>query len=143
MAAFTLIASVMEYDELIAPSAQSGNLPPPINVLFGTTGRPGGRVILQPKRQGETIGYVVDFISSLAPGEVILTAACIATVYSGVDAFPAAIISGSSTFQGTQVNQGVTGGVTGTIYSLLYVVTTSFAQTIEINAYLPVVPNSP
>jgi hypothetical protein len=143
MAAFLLVASAIAYDEVIAPAIPGGSITPITPVSFGTTGRPGGRAILQPKRQGETVGYVVDFISSFALGETISTAMCLASVYSGTDSFPSAIIDGAATFLGTQVNQGITGGVAGTMYSLLYVVTTNFNQTIEINAILAIVPDSP
>jgi hypothetical protein len=98
-------------------------------------------MIFKPKKVGEVIGYPVNFISSLAPTETILTAEVAAQVYSGTDPNPAAIILGIATFSGTTVNQGITGGLLGVVYKLVYAITTSLGQTIETAGTLAIVPD--
>lgn len=82
-----------------------------------------------------------NFISSLQVAETITTASVSASVYSGNDPTPSAILSGSPTISGTTISQLVTGGVLGTIYELLYTANTSLAQSIQISAYLAVIPD--
>lgn len=114
---------------------------PPVQVGFNTLGVSGGRVVLRSKKVGETLGYPVDFISSLAPGETINTSIVSVSVYAGIDPNPSAMITGTPTQSGTVVNQGITGGLLGNIYELLYKVTTSLNQTVEISAFLAVEPD--
>lgn len=99
------------------------------------------RVTFDAKLLGETQSLVFDFISRLAVGETISTQAVTATTYSGTDASPSAIISGSATASGTQVTQKVTGGTLGVTYLLLCVITTSAGQTLELSGFLTVVPD--
>jgi hypothetical protein len=117
--------------------------PTGLPVFFGALGVSGGRVVLKSKKVGETLGYPIDFISTLAASEVISTAVVTASVYSGVDPNPSFIVLGTPTIQGTVVQQGITGGVLGTIYELLYAVTTSLNQLIEISAFLAIVSDLP
>ena len=94
---------------------------------------PGGRILLSPKAQGETCftSSPFDFISCLQQGETILTFSVGATVYSGTDTNPSAILSGTPTVvNGTQVRQLTTGGVNGVTYELDCTVTTSLGQTL-------------
>jgi hypothetical protein len=105
---------------------------------------PGGHLSLKPKRQGETCygSSPFDFISALAPAETITFQVVTATVYSGNDPTPAAIISGAaSLINVTQVEQLFTGGVVGVIYDLLCRVTTNIGQTLEQAAYLAIIPD--
>ena len=95
-------------------------------------------MILSPKKLGETVLVPMDFISRLGVGEIILTAAVTCSVYSGTDPSPSSMISGSATVNGTVVEQSVTGGVLGTIYELLYTVTTSANQILELSGYFTV-----
>ena len=81
-----------------------------------------------------------DFISALAVGETLVTATVVATVYSGVDPAPAAILSGAPTISGTTVLQSVTGGVVGCIYGLTCTVTTSLGQTVSSSGFFAVDP---
>jgi hypothetical protein len=115
--------------------------PAGLPVLHGALGISGGRVVLRSKKVGETLGYPVDFISSLASGESISSAVVSASVYAGVDPLPANIILSTPTITGSVVAQGITGGIMGTIYELLYAATTSLNQVIEISAYLAVEPD--
>lgn len=99
-----------------------------------------GRSDLGGKHLGETIKVVFDFISSLAVGETLSTAAVTAAVYSGTDATPSAIVSGSAAISGTQVTQAITGGVSGVVYLLTCTVTTSASQTLAKDGYMVVTP---
>jgi hypothetical protein len=104
------------------------------------------RVAIPTKRQGETVfcpptGF--NFISNLAAGETIATQVVTASVYTGVDANPANIISGAASVSGTSVMQLITGGVLGVIYELLCTITTSAGQTLEMAGYLAVIPDLP
>jgi hypothetical protein len=102
----------------------------------------GGRTIFPPKKQGETVILPFDFISQLANGVTISTQSVAATVWSGVDANPSAIISGSASASGTLVTQKITAGVAGCVYALVCTITTSDAQTLQMSAYLAILPFS-
>ena len=101
------------------------------------------RVIFSPKRQGETVTVEFDFISSLAAGETISAPAVTASVYTGVDASPGAILSGAAAVSGTKATQSVTAGVVGVIYQLLCVVSTSLGQVLELAGYYAIEPDLP
>lgn len=92
------------------------------------------------KKVGETIPATWDFSAQLAVGETISTRTVTATVYSGVDAAPSAIISGAATSSGAVVTQKITAGVSGVIYQLLCQITTSLSNTFQISSYFAVVP---
>lgn len=100
------------------------------------------RVTLDGKLAGETVNEVFDFISKLATGETISTATVVASVYSGTDAAPSAIISGSASISGTKVTQLVTAGILGVMYKLLCTITTSAGQTLVLAAFLAIVPDT-
>lgn len=100
------------------------------------------RVIFNGKLVGETITLTFDFTSRLASGETISTKSVAATVYSGTDASPSSIISGSATSSGAVVSQVVTAGTAGVLYSLLCTITTSASQTLLMQGFLAVVPNA-
>lgn len=98
---------------------------------------------LSPKLQGETTPRVFDFTSKLQPGETISSAVVTASVWSGNDSDPSAILSGSPTISGVQVSQPVTAGVLGCIYELLCQATTSLANIYALAGYLAVTPDLP
>lgn len=99
-------------------------------------------VILKGKPLGETRNEVFDFISRLAVSETLSTASVTATVYSGTDASPSAIISGSASISGTKVTQKLTGGVLGVAYLIVCTVTTSAGQTLLLQGFLTITPDS-
>lgn len=102
------------------------------------------RVILPSKEQGETKNYnQFDFTSSLAVGEVIQSQVVTASVYSGTDANPQAIVSGAATVNGSVVSQLITAGVLGVIYEVLCKVTTSLGQTLQLSGYLAIIQDLP
>jgi hypothetical protein len=100
------------------------------------------RITLDGKLAGESVSTVFDFISRLATGETISTATVVASVYSGVDATPSAVISGSASISGTKVTQLVVAGVLGVMYKLVCTITTSASQTLQLSAYLAIVPDT-
>lgn len=77
------------------------------------------------KLVAETITVSFDFLSRLAIGETITTAITNATVFSGVDATPSGLISGSSTIVVSAVNQKLTGGLAGVVYKVACSIRTS------------------
>lgn len=93
-----------------------------------------------PKLVGETAIVQFDFTSRLGSA-TISTQSVAATVYSGTDASPSSIISGSASASGAVVSQKITAGVAGVIYELACTITTSDGQTLMLVGYLPVVPD--
>lgn len=98
----------------------------------------GSREIFEIKPPTDTKYLYFDFTDDLAAAETISTQVVTATVYSGTDANPSAIISGSASASGAEVSQKVTGGTAGVVYTLLCTVTTSLSQTLTRAAYLAV-----
>lgn len=100
----------------------------------------GGSQVQPGKKTGETGPVSFDFTSSLGVTETISTQVVAASVYSGVDANPSAIISGAATASGKIVSQTLTAGVSGVIYQLLCTITTSLGKTLQQSSYLSVTP---
>ena len=96
-----------------------------------------------PKLVGATRTVAFEFLGELAVGETISTAAVTAVVYSGTDASPSSLISGSASTSGTQVSQKLTGGTEGVIYKLTCTITTSASNTLVKTGFLAVVPDLP
>lgn len=94
-----------------------------------------------PKLTSSTFTVQFDFISQLAVGETISTQVVTCTVYSGTDASPSFMISGSATASGTIVSQNITAGTEGVVYYLKCTITTSAGQTLVQTGFLVVVPN--
>lgn len=103
----------------------------------------GGEVGQSIKKAGETAPVTFNFLSSMDSAETISTQVVAASVYSGVDANPAALISGAATHSGKIVSQFLTGGVVGCVYQLLCTITTSLGKTLQQSCYLAVVPALP
>ena len=85
---------------------------------------------------------VFDFASKLAIGETVqsLPAPTLAaTVWSGLDSNPGAILSGAASISGSQVSQKVTGGVAGCIYKITCAPTTSASNVPLLQTLLAVV----
>lgn len=97
------------------------------------------RTTWDPKRTGESVNLTFDFTSRLASGETISTQVVTASVYTGTDASPSGLISGSASASGAVVTQKITGGVAGVIYYLLCQITTSAGQTLDMEGFLAVV----
>jgi len=101
------------------------------------------RIITAPKPSTDSLNYKFNFLSQLAPGETISTAVTTASVYTGVDANAAAVVSGVASISGTQVTQLLVGGVPGVVYQILCTITTSLGQTISLSTYLYIESNLP
>lgn len=101
------------------------------------------RAELPAKLAGETATYTFDFSSQLASGETIVTQVCAATVYSGTDLTPSAIISGSATASGAVVSQKITAGTLGVLYEVICTITTSASQTLQQAGIVAVIPPQP
>ena len=97
----------------------------------------------ESKLVGETKNYSVDFADVLATSETISTKTVTATTYSGTDASPSSIVSGSATSSGSIVSQNITAGTLGVVYQLLYQITTSSSRTLQKAAWLTVVSPLP
>jgi hypothetical protein len=99
------------------------------------------RIAINAKFPSENLNVTFDFLSSLAPSETISSKTCTATVYSGTDPSPAALIAGAASSSGTVVTQKVIGGIAGVIYDLTCVIVTSTGQTLQLAGYLPILPD--
>lgn len=98
------------------------------------------RVTFPAKLSGETLTLTFNFISRCTAAETISSASVVATVYSGTDASPSAILSGSAAISGQTVTQKVTAGTEGVTYYLLCSATTSTSQVLQLGGYLTIVP---
>lgn len=96
------------------------------------------KVTFPKKRAGELRACPFDFTSSLSAAVTLVSATCTASVYSGNDASPSALLSGSPTVSGNVATQLTTGGVSGTIYSLLCKGTLSDGQQLDIQGFLAI-----
>lgn len=82
------------------------------------------QLIFSNKAIGETQPYVVNFSDRLQFGESINGAAVSISVFSGTDASPNSMLSGTATYDiNGNVTQVLTGGVTGVIYNVVFTVT--------------------
>jgi len=103
-------------------------------------------VNLRAKYTGESVFLPpggIDFTSMLNPGETLVSVKSVsASVYSGVDANPAALVAAVPSISGNKVLQLFTGGVAGTIYNISALVNTSLGQVLEIDGYLVVLSDN-
>lgn len=99
------------------------------------------RAIFDPGLVGAVQTVAFDFTSELAFGETISTQTVTATTYSGTDATPSALISGTASASGAVVSQKVAPLVLGVMYELLCTVTTSLGQTLKKSAFYAVSPD--
>jgi hypothetical protein len=103
------------------------------------------RVILPPKLQGETVLYSqFDFLSLFASSTDSISSitSVTASVYSGIDANPSAIIL-SSSFSGSFVSVLIQNGVVGVIYEVSVKVALLSGQSPILRGYLAIIPDLP
>lgn len=82
------------------------------------------QLIFDAKGVGETQPYTVNFSDRLQFGETINGAAVSVTVFSGTDASPNSMLSGTATYDAYgNVTQVLTAGTVGVIYNITYTVT--------------------
>lgn len=99
------------------------------------------RVDFPPKPASSLESYTVDFVDAIPAGDSISAQSVVASVYSGTDASPSAIISGSATASGTRVTQKITGGTVGVLYQLTWTATTAAGLLLKKTGFLAVVPD--
>ena len=83
------------------------------------------KIVLPQKSSTETSNVAFDFSSFLRSTDTISSAVCTCTVFSGTDASPSSVISGSASISGFVVSQLITGGVSGVTYNLTCTATCS------------------
>lgn len=103
------------------------------------------RVIFPPKTVGEIKIFSFNFLSKMANQEFVTSAVLTATVWSGNDPSPGAIIDGAYTLDSTDtiVSQRIQGGVLGTIYQLSCLAVTTSGQKLELSGYIAITPEVP
>lgn len=103
------------------------------------------RVTLPPKVQGASILYPqFDFLSLFASSSdsILSITSVTASVYSGIDGNPSAIL-GTSSFSGSVVSVLIQSGVIGVIYEVSVKVLLSSSQSPVLCGYLAVIPDLP
>jgi len=98
-------------------------------------------IVIAPKAMGETRVQQFNFLSQLAVGETLTSAVTSASVWSGVDSNPSAVLSGTPAVTTPTAYQKVTGGTEGTIYLLTCTGVTSQGNSPIIQTYLAIVSN--
>lgn len=96
------------------------------------------KVTFPQKNPADTLPLVFDFSSYLPTSVTVSSAVTSATVYSGTDASPTALISGSPTVSSPTVTQNTIGGVEGVTYIVSCSATLSNAAIITLQGYLSV-----
>ena len=96
-------------------------------------------IVIPPKTSGETNQVLFDFLSQLVNGDTVSSATATATVWSGTDTNPGAVIGGTPTVSGTsQVYVKLTGGVNGNVYLITVTAATAQGNAPVIQTYLAV-----
>lgn len=98
------------------------------------------RQVLDPKRQSEVVGRAFDFTSRTQPGDVLSAPVVTASVWSGIDAAPGGLLTGSNSISGFVVTVGTQAGVVGVIYLLKVSVTASLSGTLVLEGLYAVLP---
>lgn len=80
-------------------------------------------IILPIKDVSEILPITVNFSDMLQFGESITGASCVASLFSGSDVNPGAIVSGAPSYTTNTVTQTIIGGIAGNIYTLAFLVT--------------------
>lgn len=102
-----------------------------------------GRADLPTLRVGQTQTVWFDFTGDLASGETLSSPTVSASVYSGTDANPSAILIGSPSISGARVSQKIAGGTAGVIYQVVCTASTSAGQTVRQAGYVATIPDLP
>lgn len=98
---------------------------------------------IQPaKRVSTTLILTFDFSDQMSLGETIGNKVVYCELYSGVDATPSAVISGTPTIVGQTITQKITGGSVGAIYTIIAAIDTSAGQELISTTKIAVIPNN-
>lgn len=91
------------------------------------------------KRPGETVTLSFRYTRDLGPGETLTSVQGVtASVFSGDDSSPAAILSGAPAVVGDRVLQQVTAGLAGVRYLMVALAPTSAGNVLQLEGILPV-----
>ena len=102
------------------------------------------RTVITPKYAGETKDYPFNFASQLVGAtETLVSAVATASVYSGVDASPGALVNSTPTVLGTVATLRTQAGVVGVIYVVTVTGTSSTGQVMILQAFLTILPGQP
>lgn len=96
------------------------------------------RQIFETKDPSANFYAVFNFAEFLSAGVTLSSAVVTATVYSGTDATPSSIISGSASVSSPLATQTITGGTEGVTYYLRCVGTLSDSKVAVRTGYLTV-----
>lgn len=99
--------------------------------------------VFPPKQDSATIPLVFDFLSQLESTETISSHVCDCVVEVGTDANPENVLSGSTSVEGKQVTQLITGGVVGAIYRVSCDIVTSLGQHLTMYGRVAVLGSTP
>jgi hypothetical protein len=99
------------------------------------------RSVLDAKNAATPLSALFAF-SGFQVGETISSASVVATVYSGTDPTPNAIISGPATLAGVEVTQLIVGGLVGVTYLLTCNVLTNLGNDFSQPGYLVIAPTT-
>lgn len=103
-----------------------------------------GRVVQPAKKVSESKGYAFDFVGQLRNGDTVSTGTTTMTVYSGVDASPISMVSGSVTVSAQSIcTQILVGGVAGVIYVMKMQAVTALGDILVQTAFIAVLPDQP
>ena len=95
-------------------------------------------VVFPSKITTATLPLMFDFVSQLGAGETLASALVTVSLFSGIDATPSAILSGSASITGLIVTQYVHAGTAGVIYQLNCAVETSAGNQLIMTGLLAV-----
>jgi len=103
---------------------------------------PSEYYISESKRVIETISYFGDFSDQLLPGESIITYTVDVVLFSGTDPTPMDMLYEGITLVGKKIEQRITGGIAGNIYTLIFTVGTDQDHTYTVITRLAIRPNA-
>lgn len=95
--------------------------------------------IFEAKNPLEERTYEFELGDQLLFGETMSGATVAASVYTGTDPTPMAIIDGAAVIVGTKVRQKIIGGVDGVVYTLICVANTTLSHVYSKSASLAIV----
>lgn len=98
------------------------------------------RADLSPKVASSLEARSVDFVDLVPAGDSISSQSVSVSVYSGTDASPSALLSGSASASGTIVTQKFTGGTEGVMYKVLWTAGTTGGLTLKKPTLLAIIP---
>lgn len=98
------------------------------------------RTIFPSLQSGETVTLSFDFSSRMTVGQTISTAAMSVELFSGIDAAPAALLSGSPSISGAIVTHKVAPTLPGNVYDVQCAASLATGQVLIMGGYVAVNP---